>query len=307
MIARALKLGQLRERMEQLVADPGIDPQVRAGAALALGVTGTSASTKVLARAAADPNVPPAVRDAVAQALAEQNTPEARESLLAAIAVAPEPLQRALAISLVANADGSEALLAAVRAGKASPRLLQDPQLGERLKAANLPDIEKQIAELTRNLVAVDEAARQLIERRRAGYDAASASAERGLAVFTKHCAACHRIGEVGVVIGPQLDGVGQRGLERIVEDVLDPNRNVDAAFRTTILRLKGGETVSGLLRREEGESIVLADTTGKESTVPASRVQRRVESPLSLMPSNVGETVTSEEFNDLVKFLLSK
>ena len=307
MIARALKLGHLRGRMEQLVGDPNVDPQVRAGAARALGVTGNAESTKILARAAADPNVPPALRDAVSQALAEQNTPEARESLLAAIAVAPEPLQRALALALLGSAEGAESLMGLVQAGKASPRLLQDPQVAERLKAANLPDFEKRVKALTRGLLPADEAIRKLLEQRIAAYDAATASAERGLAVYTKNCATCHRIGEVGVVIGPQLDGLAQRGLERVAEDVIDPNRNVDAAFRTTILRLKGGETVSGLLRREEGESIVLADSTGKESSVPAAKVQRRAESPLSLMPSNFGEILSQEEFNDLMKFLLAK
>jgi putative heme-binding domain-containing protein len=306
-IARALKLENLRERMEQLVGSDDVDPQARAGAARALGAIGTGASVKVLARAASDPNVPPAVRQAVSQSLAEQNTAEARESLLAAIAAAPEPLQRALSVSLAGNAEGAEALLGAVRAGKASPRLLQDPQVAERLKAANLPDLDTRLAELTKGLVPADEAVNRLIEQRRAGYDPADASAERGLAVFTKNCSACHKVGEVGVVIGPQLDGLGQRGLDRIVEDVVDPNRNVDGAFRTTILRLKGGETVSGLLRREEGASIVLADSTGKESSVPAASVQRRAESPLSLMPSNFGEILTPGEFNDLMKFLLSK
>ena len=88
---------------------------------------------------------------------------------------------------------------------------------------------------------------------------------------------------------------------------MLDPNRNVDAAFRTTILRLKGGDTASGLLRREEGELIVLADATGKEVGVQKSKVARRAESPLSLMPGNFGEVMSPEEFNDLLAFLLSK
>ena len=34
--------------------------------------------------------------------------------------------------------------------------------------------------------------------------------------------------------IAPHLDGIGNRGLERLLEDVLDPNRNVDQLFRAT-------------------------------------------------------------------------
>ena len=46
---------------------------------------------------------------------------------------------------------------------------------------------------------------------------------------------------------------------------MLDPNRNVDQAFRSTTLVLKNGQIVSGLVLREEGEVIVLADAQGKE------------------------------------------
>ena len=56
-----------------------------------------------------------------------------------------------------------------------------------------------------------------------------------------------------GGVVGPHLDGVGNRGLERLIEDVLDPSRNVDPSFRYSTVSLKNGEVFSGLQRREEG------------------------------------------------------
>jgi putative heme-binding domain-containing protein len=305
-ITRALKLAELRGEMERVVTDPSADAEARAGAARALGTVGTPDSVKALAGIATDPNAAPALRDAVAQALSEQNSAQARESLLAAIAVAPEPLQRSLALALAAHHDGAEALLSAIAAGKASPRMLQDAALVERLKAAWAPNVEARVKDLTKGLVSADEAVRKLIEQRRAAFDPSKASAARGAEVFTKNCAVCHRIGNVGAVIGPQLDGVGKRGTDRIMEDVLDPNRNVDGAFRTVTIQLKTGETVSGLLRREEGQQVVLADSTGKETAVDKTKEKRRVPSQLSLMPSNFGETIKPEEFNDLVAFLLS-
>ena len=43
-------------------------------------------------------------------------------------------------------------------------------------------------------------------------------------------------------------------------------NRNVDQAFRTTILTLNNGQSLTGLLLKEEGEVLVLADQQGKEA-----------------------------------------
>ena len=115
------------------------------------------------------------------------------------------------------------------------------------------------------------------------------------------------RCGSQGNVIGPQLDGVGNRGLERLCEDVLDPNRSVDPAFRSTLLILKDGDVVSGLFRREEAEMVVLADSTGKEINIAKNQIQERRQSETSLMPENFGEIITPEDFINLMGYLLSK
>ena len=70
---------------------------------------------------------------------------------------------------------------------------------------------------------------------------------------------------------------------------------------------LKDEDVISGLFRREEGETLVLADSTGKEVRVQKKQVAQRRESDTSLMPENFGELLTGEEFNDLMAYLLSK
>ena len=117
----------------------------------------------------------------------------------------------------------------------------------------------------------------------------------------------CHSIDGQGATIGPQLDGAGNRGAERLIEDILDPSRNVDPAFRVTLLTLKNGEVESGLIRREEGETVVVADVTGKERSIPKSEIASRRESTLSLMPDNLSDVIKPEDFNHLLAFLLTK
>jgi putative heme-binding domain-containing protein len=109
-----------------------------------------------------------------------------------------------------------------------------------------------------------------------------------------------------GTRIGPHLDGIGVRGVERLLEDILDPNRNVDPAFRTTTLALVNGTTVSGLLLREEGAVLVLADAQGKEFRVEQAKVESRGVSPLSPMPANWADVISERDFNDLLAYLLT-
>jgi len=91
-----------------------------------------------------------------------------------------------------------------------------------------------------------------------------------------------------------------------LCEDVLDPNRNVDVAFRSSNLTLKNDEVISGLQRREEGEVLIFADSTGKEIAVPKNQIKERSESELSLMPENFLRNHFAEDFNHLMAFLLS-
>jgi putative heme-binding domain-containing protein len=110
-----------------------------------------------------------------------------------------------------------------------------------------------------------------------------------------------------GARVGPQLDGVGGRGLDRILEDVLDPNRNVDQMFRTTVLALEDGRVISGLLLREEGKILVMADAQGQEVRVPADEVEERKTVQLSPMPADLAQQIPEPEFHDLLQYLLSR
>jgi putative heme-binding domain-containing protein len=198
-------------------------------------------------------------------------------------------------------------LLRLITENQAPATLLSDRAVREKLGAFKSASINAGVEELTRELPPPNEAFDKLVTKRRRAYDASKTSPGRGAELFTQHCSVCHQLDGNGAVVGPQLDGIGNRGLERLVEDILDPNRSVDPAFRTTLLVLKDGDVVAGLFRRQEAELIVLADSAGKEVSVQKGNVSERRESATSLMPDNFGELLSQEQFNDLTAYLLSK
>jgi putative heme-binding domain-containing protein len=128
-----------------------------------------------------------------------------------------------------------------------------------------------------------------------------------GQQIFAKNCIACHQIDGKGALVGPQLAGLNKRGIDRLVEDILDPNANVDPAFRYSNVFLKDGHVVTGLQKREEGEVLVFVDSTAKEIRVKKSDIARRFESPGSLMVSNFSEIISPDDFNNLLAYLLTK
>ena len=145
----------------------------------------------------------------------------------------------------------------------------------------------------------------KLIRARVESFEHAQPRIEHGKAIFDLHCASCHQVAGEGALLGPQLDGIGARGAARLCEDILAPNRNVDAHFYLTTLTLKDGTTAAGFVRGESGEVLLLVDTGGKEHRIQKTMITARRNLPRSLMPSTFEHLIKGDDFNDLLGWLL--
>ncbi|HET6410301.1 MAG TPA: PVC-type heme-binding CxxCH protein [Chthoniobacteraceae bacterium] len=302
-LARTLRLVGLAPQLASLFNDQQAEADTRLAAARAL--VACDADPTPIAAAVADTFAPLTLREQLAGVLGQKAG--VAPALVTVLKTAPHRLQQAIALALATSPTGCSALLDAVASGQASPTLLRDRALVDRLRAAKIGDLEKRLAVLTANLPPANEQMEKQLTMRRDAFASGKPDAKRGADVFRRNCVACHRVGAEGGLVGPQLDGIGNRGLERIIEDVLDPNRNVDAAFRTQTITRKDGTVATGLFRREEGAQLILADFAGKEFPIAKDDVQSRSESETSLMPPSLGDIMPATEFNDLIAYLLSQ
>lgn len=254
-----------------------------------------------------DANLPKSAREQAAQQLARIDRPDARAALTAQLKAAPESVGVLIATGLAGNRESAGALLNEIRSGRAPATLLREPTVVDRLKSSGVADIDKQIAELTAGLSPKDSRIEKLVTERRTEFLAGTHDPEAGRAIFAKSiCANCHKIGEVGKTIGPALDGIGNRGLDRLLEDTLDPSRNVDVAFRMVAIETEAGQILTGFNLREDGKMLVFNDTNGQPVRVPLVEVVERHSSTLSPMPSNVIEQMPERDFYALIAYMLS-
>ncbi|HEY2572489.1 MAG TPA: c-type cytochrome, partial [Verrucomicrobiaceae bacterium] len=207
-----------------------------------------------------------------------------------------------LASALATSPETARALLA-----HAAPLVVTDPLVAEKLKALGDTAISRNLEDIATKLPPRNDALYALIAARLKSYDAATADVDRGKLVFEQICVACHRIGIKGNLVGPQLDGIGARGAERLLEDILDPNRAVDPAFRLHLVKMKNGELMSGLLRREQDNTLIFADAAAQEHAVKKEDIESDQTSEFSLMPAGLGEVLTETQLHDLLKFLLDR
>ena len=306
-LSDSLRLIEFRPAIVAVATSPDRGEGVRASAIAALASLEPSTAPEPLGLIMRDESAPYRVRETAVEGLSKANTAESRAKLLEILPIAPERLQVTIAAALGKTRDGAEALIDAVSKGKASARLLQARAVRVVIDGSGVPELASKIEALTLGLPPADANVAKLLEERRTRFASAKPDVNRGAETFAKTCAACHQVAGQGARIGPQLDGVGVRGADRLIEDVLDPNRNIDAAFRLTTIGTKDGRVVSGLALREEGDVLVMADNEGKELRVPKGEIEERKVSPVSPMPADFADKLTEAEFQDLIAFLLSK
>jgi putative heme-binding domain-containing protein len=133
---------------------------------------------------------------------------------------------------------------------------------------------------------------------------------DRGRAVFfgpKAACGACHRVGNDGGSVGPDLTKVGGvRAGRDLLESVVLPSATFAQGYETYKVDLADGRTAAGVIARRTADGVVLRDATGAEVRVPAAAVERMTRDRTSLMPDGLTKTVTPDELRDLFAYLRS-
>lgn len=127
--------------------------------------------------------------------------------------------------------------------------------------------------------------------------------AERGKAIFTAVCAVCHQFAGAGGVIGPGLDGVGQRPRTDVLLDIIDPNRSVEGNYRMWVVTTDDGQAISGRLDSESQTAVEILDLTGKRHALQRDRIASMIVLPTSIMPAGF-ENLPAEDLTGLLEYL---
>jgi putative heme-binding domain-containing protein len=139
-----------------------------------------------------------------------------------------------------------------------------------------------------------------------------SGNPKRGRAVFfnidKSQCLKCHRLGDKGERIGPELTGVGARfSRVYLIESILDPSRTIAPSYQTQLVVLADGRQLMGVKVAETEKTITLADKDGKKHQLSRVDIEDQQVLPQSTMPDGLEKRFTEQEFIDLIAFLASE
>jgi putative membrane-bound dehydrogenase-like protein len=201
---------------------------------------------------------------------------------------------------LMARNDSTKATLLAMKAGTLSAAAVGVDRRIRLLRHADV-EIKRLAIELFGGAVSADRVA---VAKQ---YEAAltlEASMERGIEVFRKTCASCHRVDGVGHDVGPDISDVRNRARDALLYDILDPNRKVEPRFNDYTIVTIDGRVLNGLLVSETAKTVVLRQAENKQLVIQRDQIDEMRASGKSLMPEGVEKTVSVQQMADLLEYL---
>lgn len=132
----------------------------------------------------------------------------------------------------------------------------------------------------------------------------------KGREIFeAAQCRACHRYGDQGGSIGPDLTAVATRFKRLdILEASTDPSKVLSEQYMNTAIETSGGRVIVGRITEETPDKVVVRPNPLEPETVTIkkSEIESRKLSKVSPMPAGLLNTFTQEEILDLMAYLES-
>jgi putative heme-binding domain-containing protein len=145
---------------------------------------------------------------------------------------------------------------------------------------------------------------RRQVLRAYAGVVSMKGDAARGKAVFARRCAVCHRLEGVGHEVGPDLAALAIKSPQYLLNEILDPNRNLDSRYTEYVALTKNGRSFTGLLAAETATSITLRGQEGKQQVLLRADLEELAGTGRSLMPEGLEKDLTRQDLADLIVYL---
>jgi len=129
---------------------------------------------------------------------------------------------------------------------------------------------------------------------------------KRGQQLFVKHCSVCHKVGDEGHQVGPDLASVKNKSPRDLLVTVLDPNREAQPNYTSYSIVTQQGRVLTGMIASETAGSLTLRRAEGKQDVVLRSNIEEMISTGLSLMPEGLEKEISIEQMADLLEFVKS-
>ncbi|MBA4015743.1 MAG: hypothetical protein C0483_01000 [Pirellula sp.] len=131
----------------------------------------------------------------------------------------------------------------------------------------------------------------------------------RGTHAFMKaQCLQCHAVAGFGATLGPDLaETVKKLQGKSLLQQILEPSSAIHPKFQTMQFVLDSGETVTGVIVKEDADSVFVVHNLLRPhdvTKIDKSSIEEQEVSKLSAMPTGLVNVLNKSEVLDLLTFL---
>lgn len=135
-----------------------------------------------------------------------------------------------------------------------------------------------------------------------------SGDIRKGQSVFRTNCATCHRYGQQGADIGPDLTQIHQKfDKNGLLDAIIHPSAAIAFGYEPWLITTKKGQTFYGFLVSDSEQSVIIKGIKGYKHTILTNEVFSRRQYKNSLMPDPASMGLTNQQLADLTAFLLKQ
>lgn len=288
-------------RAEAILNEPGADTTSQISAVQFLATVGAGqASASERLASMISPKNSPTLQSAILSALTTMADRQTPDRLFSHWRTLTPTLQSEVTEALLNRAEWTPALLTALENGTVADRDLNAAQR-ELLLRSSSENVRVRAAKLFDISAASDRQA--IVEDFEPGLSLSGDDA-RGRVIFEKRCSSCHRLRGIGKSIGADLAALKDRTGKAMLTAILDPNRAVEAKFLSYTAVTNAGQSVSGMLLSETGNSVTLVSTDGKEHVLLRKDLDQLISSQRSLMPEGLEKDLSKQDIADVIAFV---
>jgi putative membrane-bound dehydrogenase-like protein len=297
-VAETAQLKGVIERAGRTLKDTRTEMPVRVHAARVLGLD-RSLSTLPLLQGSFTPQQPEEVQIAAARSLLGIEDARSTTVLLKHWNSQTAAVRDVILAGFLQNADRVSALLDTIEAGQIQPGSVSRAYRQRLTRTRD--DRSRKRAEVLFAHVSTDRG--PVIAK----YGAAATrkgERSRGIEVFREHCSSCHKIGDIGRHIGPDLLTLAGQPKEELLANILDPNANIAPGYEEYLIQTGDGRLVTGVIANQNATSVTLRRTKEEEDTVLRKAISEMRVLTVSAMPENLEDSINLEQMADLLEYL---
>jgi putative membrane-bound dehydrogenase-like protein len=244
---------------------------------------------------------PQALQSAAVATLSKFNDPSIANDLIEHWPGFEPPVRSEAMAALLARPDRALALLQAIQGGTLQASDLTTSQTKFLQKHS-----DKAVRELALKVIPdAGKKRQQVIDAYQSALQLTGDPA-KGKEVYTKLCLSCHRLGGDGFALGPDLVTVKNTGKEKMLVNILDPNREVAPQYLAFEVETKDGESQVGIIANETTASLTMRQAFGKETVIMRSDMKSRRSLGQSLMPEGLEQGLTPQDVANLLEYIIT-